>query len=41
MVRERYPEAVELGKGNATTGELVEVFKDSYGVQGALSAKLD
>ena len=39
MVRDRYPEAVELGKGNATTGELLEVFKNSYGVQGDTARK--
>jgi hypothetical protein len=39
MVRERYPEAVELGKGNATTGELVDVFRDHYGVQGDTARK--
>jgi hypothetical protein len=38
VLRRRYPEAVELGKGNATTGELVEVFKD-YGVQGDTARK--
>jgi hypothetical protein len=38
ILREHYPEAVELGKGNATTGELVEVFK-SYGVQGDTARK--
>src|SRR6266511_782790 len=27
VLRRRYPEAVELGKTNATTGELVEVFR--------------
>jgi hypothetical protein len=39
LIRDRYPEAVELGKGNATTGELVEVFKDSYGVAGDTARK--
>lgn len=39
LVRSRYPEAVELGKGNATTGELVDVFRDSYGVQGDTARK--
>lgn len=38
MLRERYPEAVALGEGNATTGELVEVFK-AYGVQGDTARK--
>lgn len=38
MVRDRYPEAIELGKTNATTAELVEVFKD-YGVQGDTARK--
>lgn len=37
-LRERYPEAVELGKGNATTGELLEVFK-KHGVQGDTARK--
>jgi hypothetical protein len=39
IVRDRYPEAVELGKGNATTGELVEVFKEKHGVQGDTARK--
>lgn len=39
LVRERYPEAVELGQGNATTGELVEVFREKYGVQGDTARK--
>lgn len=39
LVRDRYPEAVELGQGNATTGELVDVFRDSYGVQGDTARK--
>jgi hypothetical protein len=38
MLRERYPEAVELGKGNATTGELVDVFAE-YGVRGDTARK--
>jgi hypothetical protein len=38
LLRERYPEAVELGKGNATTGELVEIFAD-YGVRGDTARK--
>lgn len=38
ILREKYPEAVELGKGNATTGELVEVFNE-YGVQGDTARK--
>lgn len=38
ILRDRYPEAVELGKGNATTGELVEVFR-GYGVQGDTARK--
>jgi len=37
-IRDRYPEAVELGKGNTTTGELLEVFK-TYGVQGDTARK--
>ena len=39
LVRARYPEAVELGKGNATTGELVEIFNEKYGVQGDTARK--
>jgi hypothetical protein len=38
LLRERYPEAVELGSGNATTGQLVEVFNE-YGVQGDTARK--
>jgi hypothetical protein len=38
IVRDAYPEAVELGKGNATTAELVEVFNE-YGVQGDTARK--
>lgn len=38
LLKDRYPEAVELGKGNATTGELVEVFSD-YGVRGDTARK--
>ncbi len=38
VLRECYPEAVELGKGNATTAELVEVF-NGYGVQGDTARK--
>lgn len=38
ILREHYPEAVELGTKNATTGELVEVFRD-YGVQGDTARK--
>lgn len=34
----RYPEAVELGKTNATTGELVEVFRE-YGATGDTARK--
>lgn len=39
LVRERYPEAVELGKTNATTAELVEVFRTHYAVQGDTARK--
>jgi len=39
LVRERYPEAVRLGNGNATTGELVDLFRDKYGVQGDTARK--
>jgi Family of unknown function (DUF5343) len=38
LLREKYPEAVELGKTNATTGELVEIF-NGYGVQGDTARK--
>jgi Family of unknown function (DUF5343) len=38
LLRERYPEAIELGSGNATTGQLVEVF-NGYGVQGDTARK--
>lgn len=38
MLRERYPEAVALGDTNATTDELVEVFRE-YGVQGDTARK--
>ena len=38
VLRERYPEAVELGSGNATTGQLIEVF-NGYGVQGDTARK--
>src|SRR5439155_10304872 len=38
VLRERYPEAVELGKTNATTGQLIEVFRD-YGAQGDTARK--
>jgi hypothetical protein len=38
IIKETYPEAVELGKTNATTGELVEVFKD-YGLTGDTARK--
>jgi hypothetical protein len=39
ILRERYPRAVALGEGNATTGELLEVFKDAHGVQGDTARK--
>ncbi|MFL5943319.1 MAG: DUF5343 domain-containing protein [Gaiellaceae bacterium] len=39
VLRETYPEAVELGKTNATTGELVEVFRTHYGVSGDTARK--
>lgn len=38
LLLERYPEAVELGGSNATTGELVDVF-NGYGVQGDTARK--
>ena len=39
LVRSRYSEAVELGKTNATTGQLVTVFADHYGVRGDTARK--
>lgn len=39
LVRTRYPEAVELGKTKATTGQLVEVFAEHYGVRGDTARK--
>lgn len=39
LVRRRYPEAVDLGSGNATTGQLVDLFRDSYGIQGDTARK--
>lgn len=39
LLRARYPEAVALGETPATTGELVEIFKDKYGVQGDTARK--
>jgi hypothetical protein len=39
IVRYCYPEAVALGSTNATTGELVEVFNNAYGVQGDTARK--
>jgi len=39
-LHDRYPAAVELGKkGNTTTGELLDVFRDSYGLQGDTARK--
>src|SRR5436190_9517934 len=38
MLRDRYPEAVDLGGTNATTDELVEVF-NGYGVKGDTARK--
>jgi hypothetical protein len=38
VLRARYPEAIELGKTNATTAELLDVFK-AYGVQGDTARK--
>lgn len=38
VLRERYPEAVALGDTNATTDELVEIFR-GYGVQGDTARK--
>lgn len=39
VLRATYPEAVELGKTNSTTGELVEVFRKHYGVSGDTARK--
>jgi hypothetical protein len=39
IVRECYPDAVELGRTNATTGQLVEVFNNAYGIQGDTARK--
>ena len=38
LLRDRYPKAVALGEGNATTGQLIDVFKE-YGVQGDTARK--
>jgi hypothetical protein len=38
VLHDTYPEAVELGKTNATTGELLEVFKE-YGLTGDTARK--
>jgi hypothetical protein len=38
LLRARYPEAVELGQTNATTAELVDVFRN-YGVSGDTARK--
>src|SRR5438094_2008472 len=38
VLQDRYPEAIELGKTNATTGQLIEIFKE-YGVQGDTARK--
>lgn len=38
ILRERYPEAVDLGTTNATTGQLMEIFKE-YGVTGDTARK--
>lgn len=38
IVRETYPEAVALGETNATTGQLVEVFRE-YGLTGDTARK--
>jgi hypothetical protein len=38
MLRNYYPEAVELGKTAATTGQLVEIFNE-YGVRGDTARK--
>lgn len=39
IVREHYPDAVALGSGNATTGELLELFREKHGVQGDTARK--
>jgi Family of unknown function (DUF5343) len=33
IIREKYPEAVELGSQNATTEQLINVFTENYGVK--------
>jgi hypothetical protein len=38
VLNARYPEAVALGQTNATTGQLLEVFRD-YGAQGDTARK--
>jgi hypothetical protein len=39
ILRERYPDAVALGRTNATTGELVELFGTAHGVKGDTARK--
>jgi hypothetical protein len=39
ILRERYAKAVELGSTNATTGQLVELFRDEYGATGDTARK--
>ena len=39
ILRDRYAKAVELGKTNATTGQLVELWKDEYGATGDTARK--
>lgn len=39
LLRERYPEAVELGKTTATAGQLEETFNEVYGVRGDTARK--
>jgi len=39
ILRERYAKAIELGKTNATTGMLVELFREEYGATGDTARK--
>lgn len=39
ILHERYAKAIELGKQNATTGQLVELFREEYGATGDTARK--
>lgn len=39
LLKERYAKAVELGTKNATTGQLVELFREEYGATGDTARK--